>query len=166
MTTTLRTIEPDEMERLWWSGYTAAAIARRARVSRERVRQLLAKRGITDLGKGRMDARLAHAILLYEDGATVQAATRVAGVGFKRLRNALRVEGLLRQRPIPAHGTMNRYRRPHLCRCAACRRANADYMRYYMQRKRALAGLPHRTDAPNLAPVMRKNLNQSQRNDG
>ena len=125
-----RAIEPDEMVKMYRDGATLQAVADVAGVSRERVRQIVRARGVPS--GFAVAARLADAVGRYQDGASMREAARLAHVALPNLSEELRRRGLVRA-PKPC-GTLAAYLRG--CRCAECRRANADRHAKWVSEKR------------------------------
>jgi hypothetical protein len=121
-------------------GLSYAQIGEEYGITRQRVGQLL---GPLDLAEDRTGskakkvAREQSLRAVYEEvqaGETTLelAADRLGYSSGHSLRGALYGLGLLvrRERDIPAHGTLARYRsRTHACRCDECRRANREKVR-------------------------------------
>ena len=127
-------VEPAEVERLWREGRTTVAIGRAVGITRERVRQILAARGIKHLRIRAVGDRLEEAASLYKQGASLTSAAKSAHTGYANLKMVLRAMGLLRPRALPAHGTPSRYGF-HGCRCSVCKAGNTSRHRKYARRR-------------------------------
>lgn len=114
-------------------GRSYAQIAEEYGISRQRVGQILGPLNLApDRGQAMIvreqTLRAAHARLL--DGSTLGEEAEALGYSSgESLRGALYDLGLrvVRERPVPEHGTRARYRSlKHACRCDECRRANRE----------------------------------------
>jgi transposase len=115
-------------------GLSYAKIGERYGISKQRVGQLLGPLEISrDPGQAKIvreqGLRAAHARLMADATTLAEEAELLGFVHGESLRSALHDIGLhyVRPRPIPEHGTIERYRsRKHGCKCAECRRANRE----------------------------------------
>jgi hypothetical protein len=116
-------------------GLSYGEIGERYGITRQRVGQLLGPLDLArDLGQRKIireqNLRAAHARLLT-GGTTLEEEADVLGYATgESLRSAFYELGLkvVRERPIPEHGTLARYRsKRHGCSCEECRRANSEH---------------------------------------
>lgn len=120
------------------SGETLQQIGDEYGISRERVRQILAKHGVKRSQGGQARAladRLAEGVRLYKQGISLRAAAKSVGTSQENLGNEIDRLGIRRE-VIPLfkqHGTVQCYAQGPDgnggCRCPECRKANTDYRR-------------------------------------
>jgi transposase-like protein len=118
-------------------GRSYAQIAEEYGITRQRVGQLLGPLGLSGHRRQARIAReqrlrAAHARLTTEMTTLEEEAEVLGYATGESLRAALYDLGLrvVRERPIPPHGTLARYRsRKYRCSCEACRRANSERQR-------------------------------------
>ena len=118
-------------------GLTYEQIAAEHGLTRQRVGQILGPLDLDSVVKRRMlereqTLRAAHARITTGETSLKKEAERLGYSHGESLRAAFRRLGLRALRSTPEHGTFARYTsRKWRCRCADCRRANAQQMASY-----------------------------------